>query len=137
MKTSSLIIDLRNQLPWHRRYVSNTSTAMLWAGWLLLWRPIVLVISYISLQKPHLINHFLGTFTEVLESGFTALLACAISLWLWSNFVPSKTKRQAQPKSMQEYSDHFGLNAGQLTLSRQQKIVTVHHNADGQITQIS
>ncbi|MDU5864724.1 MAG: poly-beta-1,6-N-acetyl-D-glucosamine biosynthesis protein PgaD, partial [Acinetobacter sp.] len=41
MKTNSLIIDLRRQLPWHKRYVSTTSTAMMWGGWLLLWRPFV------------------------------------------------------------------------------------------------
>ncbi|MGO3384714.1 MAG: poly-beta-1,6-N-acetyl-D-glucosamine biosynthesis protein PgaD, partial [Acinetobacter guillouiae] len=31
MKTNSLIIDVRKQLPWHRRYFSTTMTAMLWA----------------------------------------------------------------------------------------------------------
>ena len=39
MKSNNLIIDLRRQLPWHKRYVSTTTTAMMWAGWLLLWRP--------------------------------------------------------------------------------------------------
>ena len=43
MKTNSLIIDLRRQLPWHKRYVSTTSTAMMWGGWLLLWRPFVFI----------------------------------------------------------------------------------------------
>ena len=33
MKTESLIIDVRGQLPWHRRYFTTTMTAMLWAGW--------------------------------------------------------------------------------------------------------
>ena len=33
MKTNSLIIDLRRQLPWHKRYASTTSTAMMWAAW--------------------------------------------------------------------------------------------------------
>ena len=39
MKAESLIIDLRKQLPWHRRYFSTTMTAMLWAFWVDGWRP--------------------------------------------------------------------------------------------------
>ncbi len=31
MKVNSLIIDLRRQLPWHKRYFSTTTTAMMWA----------------------------------------------------------------------------------------------------------
>lgn len=136
MKTVSLIIDLRDRLPWHRRYMSNTTTAILWGCWLLLWRPFVLIAGYIALEKPHLIHYFFLAFAKVIENGFTALLACAISLWLWSNFIPSKTRQQAEAKSLNEYADEFGLETQQLNLLRQQKISTVHHDMHGRITHI-
>lgn len=136
MKTESLIIDVRKQLPWHRRYFSTTITAMLWAFWLLLWRPIVILIGYLSLEKPQLVHYFFNAFAKALESGLFALIACAISLWLWSNFVPAKTKKEAEAKSIQEYADYFNLNTEALVQSRQQKVATVHHDADGRITYI-
>ena len=136
MKTNSLIIDVRKQLPWHRRYFSTTMTAMLWAFWLLLWRPIVILVGYLSLEKPQLVHYFFNAFAKALESGLFALIACAISLWLWSNFVPAKTKKEAEAKSTQEYAEHFNLKVDDLIHSRQQKIATVHHDADGRITYI-
>lgn len=136
MKTETLIIDVRDQLPWHKRYLSNTTTAMLWGFWLFLWRPLVILIGYISVQKPHLIEHFFGTIAHVLENGFTALLACAVSLWLWSHFIPSKTKAQAKDKSTEEYARSFNLDTQELKMSRLQKVATVHHDAHGRITHI-
>lgn len=136
MKTQTLIIDMRNQLPWHKRYLSNTSTAMLWGFWLFLWRPLVILISFIAIQKPHLIKYFFGTLAHVLENGLTALLACAVSLWLWSHFIPSKTKAQAKDKSIEEYARSFNLDTHELKMSRLQKVATVHHDANGRITHI-
>ena len=72
MTKSSLIIDLRRQLPWHKRYVSHTTTAMLWAGWIFLWRPLMIVVGFIGVQNPYLFNHFIEVFTKALENGFTA-----------------------------------------------------------------
>lgn len=89
MKTESLIIDVRGQLPWHRRYSHNHDSDVM-GSWLLLWRPLVIGIGYLSIQKPHLVHYFFSTFAQVLENGFFALIACAVSLWLWSNFCTCK-----------------------------------------------
>ena len=136
MKTESLIIDVRDQLPWHNRYFTITMTAMLWLGWLFLWRPLIIGFGYISTQKPHLINYFFSTFAKLLEHGFFALIGCAVSLWLWSNFVPSKTKKEVETKSTTQYAGYFNLDTDALIQARQQKIATVHHNAEGRITKI-
>ena len=136
MKNETLIIDARKQLPWHRRYFTNTLTAMLWACWLLLWRPVVILVGYLSLEKPQLLHFFWEAFAKALESGFFALLVCAVLLWLWSNFVPSKTVVDAEAKSIVEYGGYFKLNVDALQQVRQQKIVTVHHDAEGRITYI-
>lgn len=50
MKNNSLIIDLRSQLPAHTRYASGTSTAVMRAVWLLLWRPFIILAGLMSLQ---------------------------------------------------------------------------------------
>ena len=81
-------------------------------------------------------HYFFSTFAQVLENGFFALIACAVSLWLWSNFVPAKTKKEAETKSTAQYASYFNLDIGALMQARQQKIATVHHNAEGRITKI-
>ena len=79
MKANSLIIDVRHQLPWHKRYFSTTTTAMMWAGWLLLWRPFILVWVLIELQKTHLAQRLMAAFSQGLEHGITALFMCAVA----------------------------------------------------------
>jgi poly-beta-1,6-N-acetyl-D-glucosamine biosynthesis protein PgaD len=89
MKANSLIIDVRRQLPWHKRYFSTTTTAMMWAGWLLLWRPFILVWVLVELQKTHIAQRLMAAFSQGLEHGVTALFMCAIALLLWG-LLPSK-----------------------------------------------
>lgn len=90
MKTNSLIIDLRRQLPWHKRYASTTSTAMMWAAWLLLWRPFVFIWVLAELQKTHLVHRLFSAFGVGIEHGITALIACAVGLLLWSHVLPER-----------------------------------------------
>jgi poly-beta-1,6-N-acetyl-D-glucosamine biosynthesis protein PgaD len=136
MKNNSLSIDLRRQLPWHKRYASNTSTAVMWGVWLLLWRPALLVMGFLSLQKHHVLEHLFGSFGTGLEHGFTALVACAISLLLWSNYVPAKTVKKQSAKTLTDYVHHFDLPVQEIEQSRQQKISTVHHDEHGKIIRI-
>lgn len=136
MKNNSLIIDLRRQLPWHKRYASGTSTAFMWTIWLLLWRPALLVMGFVSLQKNHVLEHLFGAFGIGLEHGFTALVACAISLLLWSNYIPAKTVEKQRAKTMTDYVQHFDLPEQEIEQGRIQKISTVHHDEFGRITHI-
>lgn len=136
MKSNSLIIDLRSQMPWHKRYMSTTTTAMLWAVWLLLWRPVIIIVGILGVQKPHIVHQFLQVFAHVIENGFTALIACAISLWLWSNFVSSKSVKPTQNKSLEDYAQYFELSPSQLQQSRHDQVLTVYHNAEGKIVRI-
>ena len=136
MKNNALIIDLRSQMPWHKRYVSNTTTAMLWAVWLLLWRPVMIIVGILGVQKPQIVQQFVQMFTHVLENGFTALIACAISLWLWSNFVSSKSVKPTQNKTLDDYAQYFELSPSQLQQARQDQVLTVYHNAEGKIVAI-
>ncbi|OTG91606.1 poly-beta-1,6-N-acetyl-D-glucosamine biosynthesis protein PgaD [Acinetobacter sp. ANC 3813] len=136
MKSNSLIIDLRRQLPWHKRYASNTSTAMMWAVWLLLWRPVLIVAGLMSLQKHHVLQHLFGSFGLGLEHGITALFACVAALLLWSNYMPAKTVEKTQVKTMTDYVHHFNVPVKEVEQGRQKKISIVHHDEHGKIVRI-
>lgn len=136
MKNNSLIIDLRRLLPWHTRYASNTSTAMMWAVWLFLWRPLLIVIGVLSLQKQHLIHQLFSAFGLGIEHGVSALLACVVALLLWTNFIPSKVVNETPVKTMTDYGDHFDLSVQEIEQGRQQKISMVHHDDHGKIIRI-
>ena len=136
MKNNPLIVDLRHCLPWHQRYVSHTSTAMMWAVWLLLWRPLLIVLGIVSLQKQRLFYQLFSAFGLGIEHGVSALLACAVALLLWSNFVPSKTVKTRSVKNISDYGQHFGLAIEEIEQGRQQKVSVVHHDEHGKIIHI-
>lgn len=133
MKTQSIIIDLRHQLSWQQRCVSNTSTLLLWLGWLLLWQPLMVSLGLFDSHNHYLADRIMQVFWGVLENGFVAILACAMMLWLWSNFIPAKSVKYVQAKGIKDYADNFELSAEQIHRSRQQKVVTVHHDECGRI----
>ncbi|ENX49335.1 MAG TPA: poly-beta-1,6-N-acetyl-D-glucosamine biosynthesis protein PgaD [Acinetobacter ursingii] len=136
MKSNNLIIDVRHQLPWHRRYVSNTSTMMMWGAWLLLWRPFLLVWALVELEKSHLIHQIFHALSLGLEHGITSLIACAVALLLWSNYVPAKSVKRTHEKDVTDYARYFELDETQIHQGRAQKISVVHHDEMGRITHI-
>ena len=137
MNIQSVIIDIRHQLPWQKRYLTNTSTLMLWGAWLLLWQPLMISLGILNQHSDrNLVDQILRVFFGVLENGFIAILACALMLWLWSNFIPAKSVKYAQVKGIKDYAAHFELPAEQIHASRMNKVLTVHHNASGQIVKI-
>ncbi|UTO20392.1 poly-beta-1,6-N-acetyl-D-glucosamine biosynthesis protein PgaD [Acinetobacter sp. Z1] len=137
MKANSLIIDLRRQLPWHKRYFSTTTTAMMWAGWLLLWRPFILVWVLIELQKTHIAQRLMAAFSDGIERGVVALFMCAIALLLWG-LLPAKRvhKKHAIEKTLPEYARYFELSEQEIQTGRQQKLSIVHHDENGKIIRV-
>lgn len=136
MNTQSIIIDIRHQLPWQQRYLSNTSTVLLWMGWLLLWQPLMISLGMFDHYNHYLVDQIMRVFWSVLENGFVAILACALMLWLWSNFIPAQSVKYAQVKGITDYAESFDLSAEQIHRSRQQNIITVHHDETGRIVRI-
>lgn len=136
MKNNSLVIDLRRLLPWHKRYASNTSTAIMWAVWLFLWRPLLIVIGVVSLQKQHIIHQMFSAFGLGIEHGVSALLACVVALLLWSNFIPAKTVKPSSAKNISDYEQHFDLAIQDIEQGRQQKVSVIHHDDHGKIIRI-
>lgn len=138
MKTNSLIIDLRRQLPWHKRYASTTSTAMMWAVWLLLWRPFVLIWVLAELQKTHLVHRLFSAFGLGIEHGITALIGCAICLLLWSHVLPEHRVggNALKAKQTDDYARYFDLSEHEIEQGRSQKITVVHHDELGKIIRV-
>ena len=136
MNIQSIIIDIRHQLPWQQRCLTAMTTVLLWAGWLVLWQPLMISLGVFDQNNHQLVNQIMHVFWSVIENGFVAILACALMLWLWSNFIPAKSIKYVQPKGITDYAAHFELSAEQIHRSRQQKIVTVHHDESGQIIRI-
>lgn len=136
MSTQSLIIDLRQQLPWHRRYASTTTTALLWGVWFLLWRPIVLLLTVVLYSKPYGVHKFWNAFWFGLQIDMILLLLCAAVLCLWCKLIPSHTVKQVKRKTTTDYARHFALPEQEIVTCRSQKITTVHHNEQGQIIRL-
>lgn len=132
MSTESLIIDARQQLPWHRRFFSDTSTATMWVVWLLLWRPLLLVTGFMSVKQHHVLAPIIGI---DIEEYLVALFACAAALLLWSG-LPAKQVRHAQARQTSDYATYFDLPLENIESSRQSQICVVHHDENGKIIRI-
>ena len=132
----SMIIDIRDQLPWQKRYFSNSTTLLLWGCWLLLWQPVMNQLGLLDTQSDRLVDKILHAFMSIIEHGFIAILVCAVMLWLWSNFIPATTAKHSQVKPLADYAKAFDIAENEIQTARQQKVVTVHHDASGRIVRI-
>ncbi|MDT0128397.1 poly-beta-1,6-N-acetyl-D-glucosamine biosynthesis protein PgaD [Acinetobacter baumannii] len=128
-----MIIDLRRQLPWHKRYASTTSTAMMWAA-----RPFVFIWVLAELQKTHLVHRLFSAFGVGIEHGITALIACAVGLLLWSHVLPERRVEGSElnMKQTDDYARYFDLPVQEIEQGRSQKITVVHHNEFGKIIRV-
>jgi poly-beta-1,6-N-acetyl-D-glucosamine biosynthesis protein PgaD len=134
MNSESLIIDARQQLPWYKRLFSDTSTAVMWGGWILLWRPMLAITGLMSINHPHFIQNLLNFIS--LEHYFTALLACAAALLLWSA-LPSYRVKNPETMQLQDYAEYFELNTSVIQQGRDSQICVVHHDEHGKIVNIN
>ena len=137
MKESNLIIDLRHQRPWYRRYFSKTTTAIMWAAWLLLWRPFVLVWVLIELKQEHLLRHLTAALRYGVEQGLIALAVCVCGLLLWRLLPAKRVKsKHAVTKTLTDYARYFELPSQEIAEGRQQKVTTVYHDEHGKIVAV-
>ncbi|WP_104490216.1 poly-beta-1,6-N-acetyl-D-glucosamine biosynthesis protein PgaD [Acinetobacter indicus] len=136
MKANTLIIDYRYELPWQKRYASNVCTAGLWLTWGLLWQPVLSSLGLLDLERDALIQQVAQLMLSILQNGFSALVACGLSLWLWTNYIPAHSIQTMQPAPLNQFTEHFQLEPVMLTQSRQAKIVTVYHDQEGKIVDL-
>ncbi len=130
---ASMIIDVRDQLPRHKRFFTTSTTLLLWGCWLLLWQPVMNQLGLLDTQSDRLVDKVLHAFFSIIEHGFIAILVCAVMLWLWSHFIPANTVKHTTVKPLAEYAQEFAVTESEIQQARQQKVVTVHHDASGKI----
>jgi poly-beta-1,6-N-acetyl-D-glucosamine biosynthesis protein PgaD len=87
-------------------------------------------------RKSHLIHQIFHALSLGLEHGITSLIACAVALLLWSNYVPAKSVKRTHEKDVTDYARYFELDETQIHQGRAQKISVVHHDEMGRITHI-
>lgn len=134
----NLIINDRHHLRWHQRLLSNASTAVAWAGWLYLWRPIINTASWLSSWSSNyqpLAAKILATSNPTsLENSALALLGTSGTLLLWSRLPARKPKTTAhQQETLLSYASHFGMAEQQILAGRAASVCVVHHDAHGRI----
>lgn len=134
----SLIIDLRSQLHWHQRMLSDVCTAALWGVWLYLWRPIAGVIAWVHswavLARPTA-TKYLMTGAISLE-GLMAVAGAAGTLMLWSLLPKRGVARKPVVNTVEDAAEYFQLPVESIEQGKAASISRVHHDECGRIVRI-
>jgi poly-beta-1,6-N-acetyl-D-glucosamine biosynthesis protein PgaD len=135
-----LIINARHNLSWYVRLGSDATTAMMWAGWLYLWRPLmqmlILLNTWGASFRITATKVLSNTPTLTLEGSLIALLGTSSTLLLWSLLPSKKLKTAHQVSTLRDYARHFDLPEQQIRAGRNTSVCVVHHDAQGKITHI-
>jgi len=134
----SLIIDLRSQLHWHQRMLSDVSTAVLWGVWFSLWRPIAGLIAWLHnwtmLVRPGSTKLMLTGVISV--EGLMAVFGAAGTLMLWSLLPKRGIARQPRVNTVSDTAAYFALPVEHIEQGQQASICRVHHDECGRIVRI-
>lgn len=139
MNNSHLIINARHHLTWYIRLSSDTVTAMMWVGWLYLWRPLahaIVVLKTVGCTsfKDGAAKVFSCTSGAInFQHAVVALLSTAALLVLWSLLPSRKVKTAHRVNSLGDYARHFDLHEKDIMSGRDQQINVVHHDDHGRI----
>lgn len=134
--STTLIINARRQLHWQQRLFSDTSTALMWGGWLYLWRPFLAAAGALSNLQPLAIKLLGGSSPATLIYSLVALVGSSGTLLLW-NLLPARKAREAQRvQTLRDYAAHFALPEHTIVAGRSANVCVVHHDAEGRIVGI-
>lgn len=126
---SLLIINNSSSVALHRRVYSHVTTALLWAWWIMLWKPAL----HYSLHFSLLALVTMGVMIDDREIAYPLLGLC-ILLTFWNN----ATKTSAIPvvEEKVNYADYFDISAEDMLKYTNSKICVVHHDEHGKIINI-
>lgn len=134
----SLIIDVRSQLHWQHRMLSDLSTALLWGVWFYLWRPIAGVIAWLHhwsmVVRPGSTKVMLSSAVSL--EGLVAVFGAAGTLMLWSLLPKRGVSRKPVVNTVEDVAKHFELPVQHLERAQQAGICVVHHDEQGRIVRI-
>lgn len=135
-----LIINARHQMSWAQRFFSNASTAMLWGGWLWMWRPVLNTFNWINSLgasfQPTLLKLLVNGTPMNIEGSVVALVGTSGTLLLWNMLPSRKASTSPQAPLLRDYAAHFELPEHDILAGRASNVCVVHHDDNGRITRI-
>lgn len=134
--SNSLIINIRQQLDWHQRFFSDSSTALAWAMWLYLWRPLVVITGVHAVNSHPTLFHFATNISPAMFGSIIAVVIFgAVGLLLWAR-LPSRRIKPMAHKTLTDYARYFDLPKQDIMEGREANVCTVYHDAQGKIVAI-
>lgn len=132
----SLIINIRKQLDWRQRFFSDSSTALAWAMWLYLWRPLVVITGVHAVNTHPTLFHFAANISPAMLGSIIAVVIFgAVGLLLWARLPSNRIKPMAH-KTLTDYARHFQISKQEIISGREANICTVYHDAQGRIVAV-
>jgi poly-beta-1,6-N-acetyl-D-glucosamine biosynthesis protein PgaD len=135
----SLIINVRRELGWHRRFVCDVSTLTLWAAWAWLCRPLFGAVA--TLCGSRIGAHYttagyaLSCTPASIEYSAMVLAGAAVILLLWNQLTARQARRPLLAR-LPDYAAHFSLSLPDIERARASAVCVVHHDELGRIVRI-
>jgi poly-beta-1,6-N-acetyl-D-glucosamine biosynthesis protein PgaD len=135
-----MIINARGDLGWRRRLLSDVVTALMWAGWILLWLPVFrklrqVVVLHMSFAPAAI--QVLDTLTPIsLVRSSVALLGTTALLLLWTLLPMRKLTHTHGVQTLDDYAEYFNLDEQDIIGGRDSDICVVSHDEYGNIVGI-
>jgi poly-beta-1,6-N-acetyl-D-glucosamine biosynthesis protein PgaD len=137
---NKLIINARGDLSLRRRVISDVVTALMWAGWILLWFPVFFklrqVIALHMAVEPATME-VLDTLTPIsLVHSLIALLGTSALLLLWAMLPSRKLTHAHGVQSLHDYAEYFDLEEPDIVAGQDSRTCVVSHDEYGNIVSI-
>jgi|GEM_PF-1382380 len=135
-----LIINARHHLNAYQRFFSDASTAMLWGGWLWMWRPLLNIFNWIgnlgATFQPTLLKLLANGTPMNIEGSVMALVGTSGTLLLWNMLPAQKARTSPQARLLRDYAAHFELPEQEILAGRDSRVCVIHHDDSGRIIRI-
>jgi poly-beta-1,6-N-acetyl-D-glucosamine biosynthesis protein PgaD len=135
----ALIINAHHRLRWHQRLAAAVLTALLWAGWLWLWHPVLQALHWLGALPGGTTPAAPLTLAEIdaisLDQAAFALAATAVTLLLW-RLLPTRRVQAPDAETLDEYARYFRLPPEEIRSGRDTQVNVVHHDEQGRIVRI-
>lgn len=140
MKKRTLIINKRNEMPFAKKIGWDIVTVLLWAGWIYLWKPLLIVfykIVTLDAEVDEISNVIFDEISAVtVEHAIIMLVATPTIL-----FILSWLNRHVAPSvhfiyKFDEYAKYFQVDSAKLRESVDAQLITIYHDNSGRIVDI-
>lgn len=139
-KKKTLIINQRHELPFSKKIGWDIVTILLWAGWIYLWKPLLIVFYNIVTLDANVDEISKVIFDEIsavtVEHALLMLVATPTVL-----FILSWLNRHVAPSEhfiykFDEYANYFKVDSTKLRETMDSQLITIYHDDNGHIANI-